>query len=252
MEIFNLLELNIYELILVFSVIFIASIVRGFTGFGFSALTISTLSFILPPIQIVPIILILEVSLSILMLPVIIKSIQWKFVFLFFTGILFGSPIGLYILRNTSYEISHLIIATSVIILSLLLFRGFTNKKLNNNFFKVLTGFVSGICNGIGTIGGLPVAIYLLVISMQSASVRASLAALFFFTDTYAFTISYYTGIVNEVVFYRALPLIFILPIGVYIGNRYFKKSKENEFRKIVLQLLILISFIAILKVVIL
>jgi len=98
----------------------------------------------------------------------------------------------------------------------------------------------------------LPVAIYLLVISMQSASVRASLAALFFFTDTYAFTISYYTGIVNEVVFYRALPLIFILPIGVYIGNRYFKKSKENEFRKIVLQLLILISFIAILKVVIL
>ena len=75
---------------------------------------------------------------------------------------------------------------------------------------------------------------------------------MFFFTDTYAFTISYYTGIVNEVVFYRALPLIFILPIGVYIGNRYFKKSKENEFRKIVLQLLILISFIAILKVVIL
>ena len=46
--------------------------------------------------------------------------------------------------------------------------------------------------------------------------------------------------------------MIFILPVGVYIGNRYFKKSKENEFRKIVLQLLILISFIAILKVVIL
>ena len=48
------------------------------------------------------------------------------------------------------------------------------------------------------------------------------------------------------------IPLIFILPFGVYIGNKYFKKSKEEEFKKIVLQLLILISFIAILKVIIL
>ena len=252
MEILSLLELNIYQIIFVFSVILIASIIRGFTGFGFSAITISSLSFVIPPIQILPIILILEVSLSILMLPMIIKNIQWRFVLIFFSGIIFGSPTGLYILRNVSFEISHLIIAIIVIIFSLFLFKGYKNKNLDKDIFKFFTGLVSGICNGIGTIGGLPVALYLLIISMQSVSVRASLAALFFFTDTYAFTISYYTGIVNEVVFYRVLPLIFILPFGVYIGNKYFKKSKEEEFKKIVLQLLILISFIAILKVIIL
>ena len=44
MEILSLLELNIYEIIFIFSVILIASIIRGFTGFGFSAITISSLS----------------------------------------------------------------------------------------------------------------------------------------------------------------------------------------------------------------
>lgn len=250
MWITELLNLSHFHFIYFILVVLLASIVRGFSGFGFSAITVSLLSFILPPIQIVPIILILEVAVSIFMIPIIINNINWKFVFIFLSGIIFGSPIGLYILRNVPANISHFLIAIIVIFFASLLFKGYKNTKLDKKIFKFITGIISGISNGIGTLGGLPVALYLLLISTKSVSIRASLAALFFFTDTYAFTISYFTGIVDKTIIYRALPLIIVLPLGVFIGNKFFKKSNEETYKKYVLKFLIIISIFGIAKLI--
>jgi uncharacterized membrane protein YfcA len=48
---------------------------------------------------------------------------------------------------------------------------------------------------------------------------------------------------------YRTLPLIIILPIGVYIGDKFFVKSKEALYRKVVLYFLIIISIFGILRI---
>ena len=80
MQILSYFQLSILELSLVIFTVFIASIVRGFNGFGFSAICVSGLSFILPAIEIIPIILILEVLISIFMIPYIWNKIDWKFV----------------------------------------------------------------------------------------------------------------------------------------------------------------------------
>jgi len=250
MSFFNLLDLSYFEFIFFIVVVLTASIVRGFSGFGFSAITISSLSFIFPPIEIVPVILILEVAVSIFMIPVIFKNINWNFVFTFLVGISLGSPIGLYILRNSSETLSHFIIALLVSFFSFLIFKGYKNPKLNKNIYKFLTGIISGIANGIGTLAGLPLALYLLLISAKSVSIRASLAALFCFTDSYAFTISAFTGMVNQTVIYRALPLIIVLPLGVFIGNKFFKKSNEETYKKYVLKFLIIISIFGIAKLI--
>jgi hypothetical protein len=58
-------QLSITEASIIIFTVFIASIIRGFNGFGFSAICISGFSFILPAIEIVPIILALEVVISI-------------------------------------------------------------------------------------------------------------------------------------------------------------------------------------------
>ena len=54
-------DFSLSEFLVNLFIVFIGSIIRGFNGFGFSATCISGFSFILPAIQIVPIILILEV-----------------------------------------------------------------------------------------------------------------------------------------------------------------------------------------------
>jgi uncharacterized membrane protein YfcA len=128
--------------------------------------------------------------------------------------------------------------------------KGYSNQNINNNFGKSLTGIVSGTLNSLTTLGGMPVALFLLVTSIQPSIIRASLAALFFLTDIYAFILSFFAGIVDWLIIYRTIPLIVILPIGVYIGNKFFVKSKEKTYRKVVFYFLITVSIIGILRIV--
>jgi len=238
------------EIYFVIFTVFIASIIRGFNGFGFSATCISGFSFILPAIEIVPIILILEVMISIFMIPYIWSKIDWKFVIRILIGITIGSPIGLYLLKFLSAETTHLSVCFIIIFFSFLLMRGYSNNRLNNDYAKIFTGLVSGTLNGLTTLGGMPVALFLLVTSIQPAVIRGSLAALFFVTDIYAFILSFFAGIVDITTIYRTLPMIIILPIGVFIGNKFFVKSKEETYRKVVFNFLILISIFGIIRII--
>ena len=117
---------------------------------------------------------------------------------------------------------------TSELFLSLKKFFKYQNKKINNNQSKIFTGIISGTLNGLTTLGGMPVALFLLITSIQPAVIRGSLAALFFLTDIYAFILSYFGGIVDMTTIYRTLPLIVVLPAGAFIGNKFFIKSKEK------------------------
>jgi uncharacterized membrane protein YfcA len=160
-------DFSLSEFLLILFIVFIASIIRGFNGFGFSATCISGFSFIIPAIQIVPIILILEVFISIFMIPYIWNKIDWNFVFKLLIGIAIGSPIGLYLLKYLSPETTHLYVCLIIIFFSILLMKGYINKKINNNQSKIFTGIISGTLNGLTTLGGMPVALFLLVTSIQ-------------------------------------------------------------------------------------
>jgi uncharacterized protein len=249
MNLISFIELSTLNLFFIILVVFFASIIRGFSGFGFSAICISGFSFVLPPIEIVPIILILEVLISIFMIQHIWNRIDWKFVFKLLIGIVIGSPIGLYLLKYLSSEITHLLVCLIIIFFSILLMKGYKNQNINNDYSKIFTGIVSGALNGLTTLGGMPVALFLLVTSIQPAVIRGSLAALFFLTDIYAFILSFFAGIVDMTTIYRIIPLIIILPIGVFIGNKFFVKSKEETYRKVVFYFLIIISLFGIIKI---
>ena len=93
-----------------------ASIVRGFSGFGFSASSVSLLSFILPAKEIVPIILLLEIIASFLMIPSIWKKINWKFVVYLLLGVALGTPYGVYLLSKLEQNITHFIISATVLV----------------------------------------------------------------------------------------------------------------------------------------
>ena len=250
MTFLNYLGFNQSEFLIILFIVFIASIIRGFNGFGFSATCISGFSFILPAIEIVPIILILEVFISVFMIPYIWNKIDWNFVFKLLIGIALGSPIGLYLLKYLSPQTTHLSVCLIIIFFSILLMRGYTNKSINNDQSKIFTGVISGALNGLTTLGGMPVALFLLVTSIQPAIIRGSLAALFFLTDVYAFILSFFAGIVDMTTIYRTIPLIIILPIGVFVGNKFFIKSKEQVYRKVVFYFLIVISIFGILRII--
>jgi uncharacterized membrane protein YfcA len=128
--------------------------------------------------------------------------------------------------------------------------KGYSNKNINNDQAKIFTGIISGTLNGLTTLGGMPVALFLLVTNIQPAVIRGSLAALFFLTDIYAFILSFFGGIVDMTTIYRTIPLIIVLPLGVFIGNKFFIKSKEQLYKNVVFYFLIIISIIGMLRII--
>ena len=242
------IDLGLIEFTFFCSVILFASIVRGFSGFGFSASSVSLLSFILPAKEIVPIILLLEIIASFLMIPSIWKKINWKFVIYLLLGVALGTPYGVYLLSKLEPNITHFIISATVLVFAGLLLSGYKNTKLNLNISKFFVGTVAGIVNGFGTLAGLPIALYFLIIAAEPAVIRASLAALFFFTDFYALILAYFNNILKFEVLYRTLALIFIVPIGVSIGTKFFKESSKESYKKYVLYFLIIISIFGLIR----
>ena len=131
MTILNYLNLSQSEFLLFLFIVFIASIIRGFNGFGFSATCISGFSFIIPAIEIVPIILILEVFISIFMIPYVWNKIDWNFVYKLLIGIAIGSTIGLYLLNYLLPETTHLYVCLIIIFFSIILMKGYPNRNIN-------------------------------------------------------------------------------------------------------------------------
>ena len=74
--------------------VFGAAVVRGYSGFGFSLLTIVSLSLLLPPAQIVPSIFIMEVAASLHLLPGVWRDIHWQALLWLTVGCLVGTPFG--------------------------------------------------------------------------------------------------------------------------------------------------------------
>ena len=121
------------------------------------------------------------------MIPSIWNKINWKFVVFLLLGVSIGTPIGVKLLSILEPKIMHLIISLTVMIFAILLLNlGYKNKKINHNLSKFFVGTIAGTVNGFGTLAGLPIALYFLIIAAEPAVIRASLAALFFFTDLYA------------------------------------------------------------------
>ena len=66
--------------------IFLAAIVRGYSGFGFSLLAITALSLIFAPAQVIPAIFMLEIAASLHMLPSIWRDVHWRSLAVLLTG----------------------------------------------------------------------------------------------------------------------------------------------------------------------
>ena len=248
MQFLEILDLTLINFIFFCGIILLASFVRGFSGFGFSASSISLLSFILPPREIVPIIVLLEIVASFFMIPSIWNKINWRFVLFLLIGVIIGTPIGINLLVYLESQITHIIISITVLIFAFLLLKGYKNKKLDHNISKFLVGGVAGTVNGFGTLAGLPIALYLLIIAAEPAVIRASLAALFFFTDAYALIIGYFNDILNLKVVYRSIPLFFVIPIGILLGTKFFKDSSKESYKRYVLYFLIVVSIFGLIR----
>ncbi len=222
--------------------IFVAAIVRGFSGFGFSLLAVTALSLVYTPAEIIPSIFMLELAASINLLPSIWKDIHWKSLGPLTLGCLFATPVGVWLLANIPPAPMQIALAIFVLIATALLWWGFALKSMPGKTGATLAGAASGLSNGAFGIGGPPVILFYFASPAGAAAGRASLTAFFLATDVIGLANQSTQGLVTRDAAWRALSYLPPLLAGVWIGARSFKGTNPETFRKAVLMLLAVLA----------
>ena len=235
-------------LLYAFSAILIAAVIRGYSGFGFSALTVTSLSLILPPAEVVPTAFLLEIAASMFMLPLVWRSIDWQKLNWLVLGILAGTPAGLLFLAEVPQDPVRFAISGLVLVACFLLWKNVRIRSEGGRIRLLVVGGISGLVNGAAGIGGLPIVLFLLSGSIRAEVLRATIVAFLFCSDIYATLLSGSQNLLSNELLARSVLCLFPLVIGIAIGHRGFVKSSPESFRKFAIGLLILLSLAVIVR----
>src|ERR1700759_837682 len=110
--------------------VFAAAIVRGYSGFGFSLLAVTSLSLALPPTEIIPPIFMMEVAASLSLLPGIWKDIHWRSLGLLGAGCLVATPMGVGLLASVPAAPMKIVLALTVLVSVGFLWFGYARKTM--------------------------------------------------------------------------------------------------------------------------
>jgi uncharacterized protein len=232
-------------------VIFLAAIVRGYSGFGFSLLSISALTLIFSPAEIVPSIFFLEVAASIHLLPGVWKDIHWKSLVPLIVGCFIATPFGVWLLANVPAQPMQIAIALFVLASVGLMAVGFALKHMPGTLASAAAGAASGLANGAFGIGGPPVVLFFFASPAGAAVGRASVIAFFLATDIIGLANQSLHGLVTREVLLRAALFLPLLVAGIWVGSRSFKSANPQTFRKWVLAILALLALLVLAKAIV-
>lgn len=229
---------DLIPLALASSLVFLAAIVRGYSGFGFSLLAITSISLIFPPSRIIPAIFMLEIAASLHLLPGIWRDVHWRSLALLLAGTVLGTPLGVLALATVPPAPMTLALSVFVLAASLLLWRGFVLRSMPGAPATLAVGAATGIANGAFGIGGPPVILFYFASPAGHAAGRASLIAFFMLTDIVGLAFLSREGLVTREAGVMALAFLPALAAGVWLGARIFRTADPALFRKIVLVIL--------------
>jgi uncharacterized membrane protein YfcA len=231
--------------------ILLAAVVRGFSGFGFSLLSITAISLIMPVSQIVPSIFLLEVAASINMIVGIWREIDWQSLRWLMLGYVIGLPVGTYALIAAPADPAQILLSLFVIATAVMMLRGFRLERTPAPAASTGTGAASGVLNGAFGIGGPPVVLFYLSTPGAAAIGRASIIFFFLFTDVLGVAYFATQGLVTQQSFVQFVFWMPTLLIGVWIGAHAFRRVDQATFRRWVLIILIALAALGMAKAIV-
>lgn len=223
-------------------IVFVGAVVKGYSGFGASMLWVTSLSLLLPPLEVVPMVLMFEIVSSVHLLPAIWRRIDWRSVGLLLVGTLAATPAGVYALAALPVDPARIVVAVVVLLATALLWRGFALEKTPGKAATVAIGLFAGLMNGgVGFVGPAVVLFYFSS-PIGVAISRASIITFFLGTGAAGAGAFAVQGLVTGEVLARLAACLPILFLGVWIGHRRFESAAPESFRKFGLLLLMFLA----------
>ena len=228
----------------------VAAFVRGYSGFGFSAMVIAASSVVTNPLNFVAVVVILETAMSLQAARGAGPDVDWRRVWLLLAGAALGMPLGLWVLTGVSEDTARAVVSVYVLVMCGVLLAGWRRRAEVRGPGHVLAGVVSGRANAPG-MGGLPVAAFFAAQPMQAAVFRATLIAYFPLLDLYSAPLYFWAGLVSWDTLWAALIALPLTFLGNWLGGRHFFGTDPQEFRRFAIVLLAGLAVMGLVKAVI-
>ncbi|MBW1802773.1 MAG: sulfite exporter TauE/SafE family protein [Deltaproteobacteria bacterium] len=228
-----------YFWIIAFSVVLLASIIQGMTGFGGGLLIGPALTLFLDPKLVVIIIMFTGVGNLLFVVYHARRHITVERALpLIIPGIL-GIPVGTYILHRVASSITSVAIASVSIIFSIILLLGYHMPIKREAMASLGFGFTSGVmCAGVG-MGGPPIILFLSNQGWTKEMFRGTVAIHFLLTGSLTIILYVITGMATTPRIMTAISLLPPAIIGFFIGNLIFQRVSSTIFLKSSLSLIL-------------
>ncbi|MDZ7747665.1 MAG: sulfite exporter TauE/SafE family protein [Halofilum sp. (in: g-proteobacteria)] len=242
------LDLGPPALAYVVAAVLLAGIVRGYSGFGFSALVMLSVSLVVAPARLLPVVLLLEIAASAYMIPAVVQAVDWRRLGLLLAGIAVSTPVGVHLLARLPEDAARVMVSALVLAAGGAIAAGLSVPDRGGRLLPVSTGLLAGGANGVAGVGGLVVVAMFLSTGAAVATTRATLVALLFATDVVAIGAAGWQGLVGWPTLLAFGVLVLPLFAGIAIGGRLFLGTTPDRFRRFVLGILLLLALAGIVR----
>ncbi|PWV99981.1 hypothetical protein DFR52_103183 [Hoeflea marina] len=231
-------------------VLLAAGFARGYSGFGFSAVTVAGLSFVVEPALAVPVAVLLEVAASILQGRSIWRDIDWKLAGALLAGGLAGNPAGVLLLAIADPSTLRLAVYGFVAAVCLVLFLVPPVPRNLSLAAWLGVGLIAGAINGAMALSGLFIVTVMTLSATPPFRIRATLVAYFFLSDIYAGVLLAGGGLIGRQTLLLVLCALPLVAVGIVLGSRRFLAASDAGFRRATLILLLCIAVSGIIRLI--
>ncbi|WP_343081796.1 sulfite exporter TauE/SafE family protein [Ostreiculturibacter nitratireducens] len=225
-------------------IVLLAAFVRGYSGFGFPALVVTSSSLITDPRHMIPVVIISDLVMTVQQWPSIRRHIDWRRALWLSVGAIAGVPLGLWALAGVGADAARALIAGFVLCMCLLLLSGWYLRRRPGDAGHAGAGLVSGIANA-AAVGGLPVVVFFAAQGIGAAAFRATLVAYFTFLDIWTVPLMNAAGMVGRDTFIAAALTVPLILVGARAGGKHFLRTSPESFRRFAILLLTCIATLA-------
>ena len=225
----------------------VAAFIRGYSGFGFSALVVSASALVTNPLNFVPVVMFCEFAMTMQQWASVGSHVDWRRIKFLALGAAAGVPIGLAVITRIGTNSARAVIAVYVLVMCAVMLRGWRMNKEAGPGIHLIAGAASGLANAPG-MGGLPVVTFFAAQGIPAVTFRATLIAYFALLDGYSAPLMWWHGMIGRDTFVVIALAFPILAAGVWAGSRHFLRADPKDFRRIAIALLAFLAVLGLLK----
>ncbi len=212
---------------------FVASVTRGFSGFGSALIFMPLAGTAVAPRTAAALLLIIDFVSAAPLVPNAWKLAQRKTVGIMALGALLGVPLGTFLLTKLDPILTRWIIASLVFVLLALLISGWRYRGRPHPAVAGSVGGVAGLCSGLAQTGGPPIVTFWLGQPIPGAVARANIILYFGVSDIFSIVAYLVSGLLTADIVRLCLIIGPVYAFGLFLGARMFGVASETIFRRV-------------------